>query len=104
LYALCCRASQGARGLKRYTAVFCKKLGGSRLARGAWIETLRVPTGMLSFTSRLARGAWIETTCLSRALFCSSSRASQGARGLKQLVVQGLCFAAQVAPRKGRVD
>src|SRR5690554_118905 len=54
----------------------------SRLARGAWIETIGISYPKSFCTSRLARGAWIETL---NSLFplSGSSRASQGARGLK---------------------
>src|SRR5690554_1254354 len=98
----------------------------SRLARGAWIETLLQYYKTFSFRSRLARGAWIETSEKYSYSQLSGCRASQGARGLKRILsmptsrrwrsrlargawIETLSYTstnlyAGVAPRKGRVD
>ena len=80
---ICCRAPQGARGLKSAWAVGKAYVVRSRPARGAWIEINLSVSSPSSDRSRPARGAWIEMDMRPMVDDSSPSRAPQGARGLK---------------------
>ena len=79
----CCRAPQGARGLK-YEVPLRDIYRNGRAPQGArglkWARYL--PRGF-ACGSRPARGAWIEIRPPHRPLPLTSRRAPQGARGLK---------------------
>src|SRR5690554_4939141 len=90
-----CRASYGARGLKR-TCTHCRPLTACRASQGArGLKPVEAIATFRPFMSRLARGAWIETFVTA---ICppGTGRASYGARGLKQNIMHQMIFCRHV--------